>query len=58
MAPRTEATYSMLMDQDSWQVWYDSIQNLASIYFIWEYYDPNANKEVRTTSTDLVKTGI
>ena len=58
MAPRIEGTYPMLTDQDSWHVWYDLIQSLASIHFVWEYCDPDATKKLRSTSADSVKTEI
>ena len=58
MAPRTEGMYSMLTDQDSWQVWYDSIQNLASIHFVWEYCDPDGTREATAKSSESIRTGI
>ena len=58
MAPRIESTYAMLTDQDSWQVWYDSIQNLASIHFVWEYCDPDGTKELTAKSSESIRTGI
>ena len=48
----------MLTDRDSWQSWYDSIQNLAAIYFVWEYCDPDGTKEYNNQCPDGVRTGL
>jgi len=48
----------MLTDHDSWQPWYESIQNLAGIYFVWEYCDPDSTKKYDDQSSDSVRTGL
>src|SRR6185295_7893680 len=58
MAPKTEGTYAILTDQDSWPTWYDSIQNLASIHFVWEYCDPDGTKDITARTSDSIRTGI
>ena len=52
------SSYTMLTDRDSWQSWYDSIQNLAAIYFVWEYCDPDGTKEYNDQCSDNVRTGL
>jgi len=52
------SSYTMLTDHDSWQSWYDSIQNLATIYFVWEYCDPDSTETYNNDSPDYIRTGI
>ena len=52
------ASYTMLTDRDSWHSWYDSIQNLCHVHFVWNYCDPDGTKQYNEESSSEVRTGI
>ena len=39
------SSYIIFTDRNSWQLWYNLIQNLTIIYFVWKYCDLNSIKE-------------
>ena len=48
------SNYTILTNYNSQQLWYDLIQNLAAIYFVWEYYNLDSIKEYNNQCPDSV----
>jgi hypothetical protein len=52
------SSYTILTNYNSWQLWYDLIQNLAAIYFIWKYYNLNSIKEYNDQYLNNIHIGL